>query len=109
MGLLDSAVWEGKIYLDGWTAGGADPAPSVEPATGKELGLVGRASVDDVRRAAASATEAQQAWAALPYTERAAVLRRAGDLFTQHADETSSLVKGVAGRRSDRVEGLPTG
>jgi benzaldehyde dehydrogenase (NAD) len=87
MGLLDSAVWEGKIYVDGWTPGGADPAPSVEPATGKELGLLGRASVEDVRRAGAKALEAQVGWAALPYTERAAVLRRAGDLFREHAED----------------------
>lgn len=34
---------------------------------------------------------------------------RASIVVTQHTDETSSLVKGVTGRRSDRVEGLPTG
>ncbi|MFG1926330.1 benzaldehyde dehydrogenase [Cryptosporangium sp. NPDC048952] len=89
MGLLDTAVWEGKIYLDGWTAGGADPVPAVEPATGKELALVGRATPEDVRRAAARAAEAQKDWAARPYTERAAVLRKAGDLFTQYAEEIS--------------------
>merc|ERR1739841_339568 len=33
---------------------------------------------------------------------------RASIVVTQHTDETSSLVKGVTGRRSDRVEGLPT-
>ena len=34
---------------------------------------------------------------------------RGGVIVTQHTDETSSLVEGVTGRRSDRVEGLPTG
>ena len=34
---------------------------------------------------------------------------RASIVVTQHTDETSSPVKGVTGRRSDRVEGLPTG
>ncbi|TQS46284.1 benzaldehyde dehydrogenase [Cryptosporangium phraense] len=108
MGLLDSAVWEGKIYLDGWTDGGAAPEASVEPATGKELGLLGRASVEDVRRAAASAAAAQKEWAARPYTERAAVLRRAGDLFQQHAEEISGwLVReggAIPGRAGFEIE-----
>ena len=34
-----------------------------------------------------SAASAQQEWAALPHPARAAVLRKAGDLFGQHADE----------------------
>ena len=41
----------------------------------------------DVGRAAARAVEAQRAWADAPYTERAAVLRRAGDLWHQHEEE----------------------
>jgi benzaldehyde dehydrogenase (NAD) len=59
----------------------------VEPATGKELGTMGQADAEDVAEAAASAAEAQKEWAALPHTARAAVLRRAGDLWAEHADE----------------------
>ena len=86
--LLDGADWAGNIFVGGsWRAGSAGDAPIIEPATGEELGRTGRAGVDDVATAAASAAEAQRAWAALPHTQRAAVLRKAGDLFTEHGDE----------------------
>lgn len=88
MGLLDADEWAGKIFVGGkWVGGGAGSAPVLEPATGETLALHGLAGPDDVRDAAASAVAAQRAWAALPHPERAAVLRRAGDLFRQHADE----------------------
>src|ERR1700712_5188305 len=103
--LLDGAEWAGNIFVDGeWSPGAAGDAAIVEPATGQELGRTGRASAADVTAAAASASRAQQEWAALPHPARAAVLRRAGDLFTQHAEELSDwnvrevgAVPGMAG------------
>jgi benzaldehyde dehydrogenase (NAD) len=105
VGLLDAVDWAGRIFVDGaWVEGSGGDAPIVEPATGGELGRTGRAGVDDVRRAAASAAEAQREWAALPHTARAAVLRKAGDLFTAHTDELAvwnvrevGAVPGMAG------------
>ena len=103
--LLDGADWSGNIFVDGtWRAGSAGDAAIVEPATGEEVGRTGRAGPDDVTAAAASAAEAQQDWAALPHPARAAVLRRAGDLFGEHAEELSGwnvrevgAVPGMAG------------
>jgi benzaldehyde dehydrogenase (NAD) len=87
MNLLDSKAWGGRIFLGGWHPGSGGERGVVEPATGAELGRVGVAAPSDVRRAAASATEAQHAWASATYDTRAAVLRRAGDLWTRHAEE----------------------
>jgi benzaldehyde dehydrogenase (NAD) len=87
MSLLDPATWSGKAFIGGWTTAAGGTAPVVEPATGSVLEHIGVASPDDVAAAAEHAVQAQTAWARLPYTERAAVLRRAGDLFRQHADE----------------------
>ena len=87
MTLLDPGKWHGKIYSGGFTPGGGGDYSVVEPATGGELGRLGRADPDDVHRAAARAEQEQKAWAARPYNERAAVLRRAGDLFLEHAGE----------------------
>jgi benzaldehyde dehydrogenase (NAD) len=88
--LLDGTDWTGKIYVDGrWRDGGGGTAPTIEPAPGAELTRHGLASPDDVREAARSAAAAQLEWAAAPHTERAAVLRRAGALFEEHADEIS--------------------
>ena len=62
---MDSAAWDGRIYLDGWRAGGGGERAVIEPATGGELGRVGMANPADVAaRAAARAAEAQRAWAA---------------------------------------------
>ncbi len=58
-----------------------------EPATGAELGRVGLASAADVAAAAQAAAAAQPAWAATPYTQRAAILRKAGDIWLANAAE----------------------
>ncbi len=87
MNLLDSKKWTGKIFLDGWHRGSGGERTVVEPATGEELGRIGLASTADVRRAAARASEAQREWASTSYETRAAVLRRAGDLWARHVEE----------------------
>ncbi|MDX6761258.1 aldehyde dehydrogenase family protein, partial [Streptomyces sp. F8] len=61
--------------------------PVVEPATGRTLATLDLAAPADVAEAAARATAAQRDWARTTHPQRAAVLRRAGDLFTAHADE----------------------
>jgi benzaldehyde dehydrogenase (NAD) len=105
VGLLDSVDWQGNIFLRGaWRQGRGGDYPVVEPATGDELGRMGSATPQDVAEAGAAAVEAQAEWAALPHTARARVLRRAGDLWQQHADEISGwnvrevgAVPGLAG------------
>src|SRR4051812_29570673 len=91
MSLLDTDGWVGKIFVDGkWVDGEGGTSAVIEPATGDELTKAGMAGPEDVRRAARSAAAAQRDWAARPHAERAAVLRRAGDLWEQHRDEIST-------------------
>src|SRR5437762_448069 len=92
MNLLEAKTWTGKLFLDGWRAGGGGERAVAEPATGGELGRVGMANAADVRKAAARAAEAQRAWAAEPYEKRAAVLRKAGDLWERHAEEIQGWI-----------------
>src|SRR5215472_12115377 len=80
MAFLDESIWRGKVFSGGWRAAAGGDAPVVEPATGAELGRAGIASPADVAAATAAAAAAQPAWAATPHTERAALLRRAGDI-----------------------------
>ena len=87
MSLLAGTDWHGRIYSGGWSDGTGGTRAVVSPSSGQEIGTIGLASADDVAAAAVAATEAQRAWAALPYNERAAVLRRAGDLWHAHAEE----------------------
>ncbi|HKE63945.1 MAG TPA: benzaldehyde dehydrogenase [Micromonosporaceae bacterium] len=89
---MDAATWHGKIYLDGWTQGSGGDAPVREPATGAELGRIGLATGADVARAASIASAAQVEWAARPHYERAAILRRAGDLLLEHAADIHSWI-----------------
>ncbi|MEN2514623.1 benzaldehyde dehydrogenase [Gordonia polyisoprenivorans] len=85
--LLDSCVWSSKIFVGAWIRGSAPDHVVTEPATGVELGVIGMATPDDVADAANRARAAQREWAEKPYTDRAAVLRRAGQLFEHHTDE----------------------
>jgi benzaldehyde dehydrogenase (NAD) len=87
MTLLDSKTWGGRIFVDGWRAGAGGERSVTEPATGETLGRVGMAAPSDLGPAVAKAAEAQRAWASAAYDTRAAVLRRAGDLWARHAEE----------------------
>jgi benzaldehyde dehydrogenase (NAD) len=98
MGLLDPAVWSERVFsVGGWVPGSGGAADVVELATGDVLGRVGVATQDDVTKAAAAAAQAQREWAAAAYEERAAVLRRAGQLWLDHAAEIESWIVREAG------------
>lgn len=86
--ILEPAVWTGHLFTGGaWTPGSDGVAEVVEPATGRSMGSIGLASDADVAKAAESAAAVQPEWAALPHPVRAAVLRKAGDLFAEHGEE----------------------
>ncbi|WP_328502712.1 aldehyde dehydrogenase family protein [Streptomyces sp. NBC_00457] len=94
---LNESPWQSRIQLGGWVPGSGGDYPVVEPATGKELARAGQATAADVATAAEGAAEAQRAWAALPYDQRAAVLRRAGDLWNDRAEEIGEWIVREAG------------
>ncbi|MFI8280639.1 aldehyde dehydrogenase family protein [Streptomyces sp. NPDC085929] len=81
MPLLEPTLWQDGTTLTGGSA------PVVEPATGLALATVELAAPADVSEAAVRARAAQEDWARAGHMERAAVLRRAGDLFAAHAEE----------------------
>ena len=85
--LLDKSIWHGKAFTGGWNQVSGGAAAVVEPATGAELGQVGIAAPADIAAATAAAAAAQPAWAALPYTQRAAILRKAGEIWLANAAE----------------------
>src|SRR3954471_2769811 len=87
MSLLDPQIWSGSIFTGEWTVADGGDAPVVEPATGDELERVGSASAADVAEAAGRAAEIQPAWAATPFDERAAIMRRAGAIIEENAEE----------------------
>ncbi|MHB1969100.1 MAG: aldehyde dehydrogenase family protein [Acidimicrobiales bacterium] len=104
MGLMDGAPWGGQIFTGGWVAGSGGEYRVIEPATGDALGSVGLATPADVTAAAARAVEAQRAWAELAFNQRAAVLRRAGDVFAANHPEIAEWIvreSGAIGPKGD--------
>ena len=86
MDIFEPTTWAGRIFLGGWRSGSGGERDVIAPATGRTLGRVGVASRGDVEAAVDKAIVAQRAWAAVPYDEKAAILRKAGDLFAEHAE-----------------------
>jgi benzaldehyde dehydrogenase (NAD) len=84
--LLAEQVWSGKIFSDGWVDA-PETIEATEPATGEVLGAAGAADAAAVTRACESAAAAQREWAATPFTERVAVVRRAGEALDRHREE----------------------
>ncbi|WFE28819.1 benzaldehyde dehydrogenase [Solwaraspora sp. WMMD791] len=97
MALLDTTMWHGAVYSDGWTEAAGGTMAVMSPATRQEIGRVGVGNADDVARACARAAVAQRDWAGARYLDRAAVLRRAGALFEQYADEIGDWLVREAG------------
>jgi benzaldehyde dehydrogenase (NAD) len=91
-GLLDASTFAGTVYSNGWVAANGGDTAIIEPATGEELGRTGVADESDVDKACAGAAAAQKEWAAATFEERAAVLRKAGALIEQSADELQTWV-----------------
>lgn len=102
--LLAKPVWESAVFNGTWNPGSGKDLPVVEPATGAQLSTVGGASPADVDAAVAKAAVAQREWANTPYTVRAAVLRRAGLLFEEHADEINEWIVRESGAITAKAE-----
>ena len=68
------------------------------------LGSFARASVTNVDDAVAAARAAQPAWAARPWRERAAIIKRAGDLISERLMEYAALMAIEVGK--NRIEAL---
>lgn len=75
----DKPVWSGKVFSSGWVEAQGGVTNVVDPSNGTILGVTGVANGEDVAAAAKAAKSAQKDWAALPFTERAAIVRKAAE------------------------------
>ena len=73
-------------------------SPVVAPFGGEAVAHIPEGTAADVERAYARARPAQQAWAARPVYERAAVLMRYHDWVLNHQDEGLDLIQLEAGK-----------
>ncbi|GAA3743351.1 benzaldehyde dehydrogenase (NAD) [Spinactinospora alkalitolerans] len=105
-------VWDGKLFLDGWSTGGGEVIEVRSPATGERISSVSSANKGDLDRAVESARAAQQEWAELPYGKRAAVLLNAMQLLREKPDRLAHWLIHEAGSGQGKAAfevGLVTG
>ena len=94
-------------WLDGllaeWDTGSGETREVREPATGRGLLSIRWSTTDDVRAAAAAAAAAQPAWAETNYQQRAAVLRRAADIYEAHRAEFGTWTQRETGAHRNKM------
>jgi len=90
--LAVSETWHGKTFNGDWIDARGGLIDVVEPASGRLLHQVGRATTDDVHAAVEQARAAQRAWAATSPRERAAVFHRAASILQAHAAAAAALI-----------------
>ncbi|MGI0704605.1 benzaldehyde dehydrogenase [Pseudomonas aeruginosa] len=90
--LTDSSHWSGKIFNGDWVPARGGVLKVAEPASGELLYEVGQANAEDAVAAIEQASKAQKAWASMAPRDRAAVLRRAGQILEEEAEQAALLV-----------------
>ncbi len=89
-----------QLFIGGRWVDSADAATLVvtDPATGKPVSRVARASIDDAECAVAAAVSGFHAWRDRPARERSVVLRKAADLLETRSEEIARLITSEQGK-----------
>ena len=87
-------------WIGGQSAGGDSgrKGPVFNPATGEQTGEVTFASVDDLDRAVATATEAYTTWRHWSLSKRAELFFRIYQLVDEHRDDLARLLTSEHGK-----------
>jgi succinate-semialdehyde dehydrogenase/glutarate-semialdehyde dehydrogenase len=72
--------------------------PAINPATGKKIGSSPDHDLDDVAAAVDRASGALPTWSALPAIQRGRILRSAGQLLLERADDIAALITAEQGK-----------
>jgi len=92
-------VESGQLFIDGrWRAGAGAALDSRDPATGEVLWRGNAADPADVDAAFGAARAAFEAWAARPFAEREAVVRRFGERLEQQKESLARTISRETGK-----------
>jgi succinate-semialdehyde dehydrogenase/glutarate-semialdehyde dehydrogenase len=81
------------------------PYQVTDPATGEVLQTYPFATDAEVEQALAGASAAYAAWSTRPVQERAAIVQRVAELFTERADALGELITTEMGKRPSAAKG----
>ena len=87
MDMPANPVWQQRLFLGSWKSGNGEQINVTEPATGEVISQLKAATPSDVDRAATTARDAQTQWVAVPFDQKAEILRKAATLLKERADE----------------------
>jgi acyl-CoA reductase-like NAD-dependent aldehyde dehydrogenase len=87
-----------EMIIDGREVTTGSVVEVVNPSNGSVFATVARADRQILDQAVASARAAFPAWAALPYPERVAMMRKIGEVLSDHADEIGRILTTEQGK-----------
>lgn len=94
------------VFIDGrFQPSGGAPLPVTDKATGEVLGHAAIATSVNIDRAVTGAASAQRDWYRTPATERAAILRRGGEILTREAARFKDVLVREGGATGPKAEG----
>jgi benzaldehyde dehydrogenase (NAD) len=97
---------QGALFIDGaFVASEGDRQTVTDKATGEEIGRAAVATPAEVERAVAGAVAAQRDWYAMPATERAAILRRGGEILARETPRFIEVLVREGGAVRAKAEG----
>ena len=105
--LTDPSLFREANYIDGqWVA--ADDRATIDvlnPSTGKRVGAIPAMTEVETRRAIEAANRAFGDWRGLVAKERAAIVRKIGDLMMANADDLAAIMTAEQGKPLDEARG----
>lgn len=107
---FDPAAVPGQLFIGGqWTSGrGGGDIDVIDPSTGKAIGQVADASVDDAMDAVTAAHEALPGWTATAPRQRSEILRRCFELMIERKQMLAELISLENGKALSDAQGEVT-
>ncbi|WP_201205324.1 benzaldehyde dehydrogenase [Pseudomonas sp. S37] len=90
--LLPNDLWNERLFTGTWVPGELPATTVTSPGNGQPLGTLANAGAKQVEQSAREAAKAQRNWYALPYDERARVLRKAAAIAEQYQAQIADWI-----------------